>query len=133
MTYPVLIAAAVIILLAGLYTALRQRHDGEKDDCAAADCSTCASATAACAHERIMAAATESPEYYDDEELDVYKGRSADSYDDEETAQFAYVLETMRPEEVDGWQRSLAQRGIALPAQLLDEMIMLLDDADERA
>ena len=43
--------------------------------------------------------------YYDDEELDAFKGRAADSYTPAEVEQFEEVLTTMRPDEVPGWVR----------------------------
>ena len=70
----------------------------------------------------------EYPEYYDDEELDTYKGRAADDYSEEEVEQFAEVLYTMKPEEVAGWNRSLILRGINLPDQLKDEVISFLSE-----
>lgn len=45
----------------------------------------------------MMEAATKEIEYYDDEELDTYKGRAADDYSEEEVEQFAEVLYTMKP------------------------------------
>ena len=39
-----------------------------------------------------MEAATRDIEYYDDEELDQYKGRPSDSYNDDEVQHFADVL-----------------------------------------
>ena len=65
-------------------------------------------------------------EYYDDEELDAFIGRSSDTYDDEEAEQFRYVLYTMRQEEVAGWCRSLSLRGINMPDQIKDEVTVLL-------
>ncbi len=59
--------------------------------------------------------------YFEDEELDVFKGRNADEYTDDETAQFHEVLCTLRPGEVIPWRRSLHRRGIALPASLRQE------------
>ncbi len=58
------------------------------------------------------------PVYFDDEELDRFKGRSADSYTDEETAEFIEVYDTLRTEERESWLLSLARRGIELPATL---------------
>lgn len=74
-----------------------------------------------------MEAATKEIEYYDDEELDRFSGRESSQYTDEEIAEFAEVLYTMRPEEVAGWNRSLILRGINLPDALKDEVIMLMD------
>lgn len=74
----------------------------------------------------MLEAAVKDVEYYDDEELDVFIGRSSDTYDDEEAEQFRYVLYTMRQEEVAGWCRSLSLRGINIPDQIKDEVTVLL-------
>ena len=73
-----------------------------------------------------MVAATRDIEYFDDEELDVYKGRPSDSYTDEEAEQFREVMYTMQQSEVKDWNRSLILRGVAVPDQLKDELVMLL-------
>mgnify|MGYP003590849985 FL=1 len=91
---------------------------------------TCATYTGdndKCEQECMMEAATQQIEYYDDEELDRYKGRTADSYTDEEAEQFREVMETMRPDEVKGWNRSLILRQIAMPDQIKDEAVMLME------
>jgi hypothetical protein len=72
-------------------------------------------------------------EYYDDEELDAFRGRAADSYGDGEIEQFEDVLYTMRPGEVAGWTVSLRQRGIALPETLRDEVLMMVGDSADTA
>ncbi len=64
-------------------------------------------------------------EYFDDEELDVFKGREKKSYSPREIEMFAEVLHTMRPDEVKDWICSLSQRGIKLPTELQDEAILL--------
>jgi len=75
-----------------------------------------------------MEAATQEIEYYDDEELDRFKGRPSDKYTDEEAEQFREVLYTMRQDEVKGWNRSLVLRGIQLPNQVKDEVIMMIEN-----
>ena len=75
----------------------------------------------------MMEAATREIEYYDDEELDRYRGRRSDEYTDDEVHEFADVLYTMHPDEVAGWNRSLILRGINLPDALKDEVIMLME------
>ena len=89
-------------------------------------CNTCNGENTRCEQECMMEAATKAIEYYDDEELDQFKGRPADAYTDEEVEQFADVLYTMQPQEVAGWNRSLILRGINLPNQLKDEVISFL-------
>ena len=74
----------------------------------------------------MMEAATKDIVYYDDEELDRFKGRAANNYSDEEVEEFAEVLYTMQAQDVAGWNRSLILRGINLPNQLKDEVIGFL-------
>lgn len=66
--------------------------------------------------------------YYDDEELDRFKGREADRYEPDEVEEFRDVMLTMRPEEVAGWSRSLQVRGITLPADVREELLMIVAD-----
>ena len=65
--------------------------------------------------------------YFDDEELDAYKGRT--EYSEAEINQFQEVLFTLRPNEVADWLRSLELRDILLPEQLRDEVVMLINDS----
>lgn len=67
-------------------------------------------------------------EYYDDEELDRYRGRSADSYTDAETEEFRDILMTMRADEVAGWSRSLQVRGITPPGEIRDEILLIVGE-----
>lgn len=89
-------------------------------------CNTCNGENTKCEQDCMMEAATKDIEYYEDEELDRFAGREADSYTDEEVEEFSEVLYTMQPEEVPGWNRSLILRGINLPNQLKDEVIEFL-------
>lgn len=91
----------------------------------AASCATCGGNDPRCEQECMMEAATKDIEYYDDEELDAFKGRPSDQYTDDEVSQFADVMYTMRPDEVKDWGRSLTLRGINMPDQIKDEFIQL--------
>lgn len=64
--------------------------------------------------------------YYDDEELDRFRGRKADEYTDEETEEFRDVLLTMRPEDAPGWAVSLEKRGIEVPEGVKPELDLML-------
>jgi hypothetical protein len=57
-------------------------------------------------------------EYFDDDELDAFSGRSSDSYTDDEAALFAAVFHTLWETDIPGWLRSLQLRGIPIPDQL---------------
>ena len=76
----------------------------------------------------MMEAATCDIEYFDDEELDRFQGREGNAYSDEEAEEFREVLLTMRESEVKDWSRSLTLRGIQVPDQVKDELLMLLDN-----
>ena len=76
----------------------------------------------------MMEAATQPIEYFEDEELDAFRGRPSDSYTDDEVEMFADTLYTMRHDEVAAWCRSLNLRGIQLPDQLKDEVVMLVSE-----
>ena len=67
-------------------------------------------------------------EYYDDEELDVFAGRSSNLYEEEETKQFAEILHTMQARDVPGWIQSLQLREIELPEALKEEVVTLMND-----
>lgn len=91
------------------------------------DCSSCTGTGSRCEQECMMEAATKSIVYYDDEELDNYRGRPSDQYTDKETEAFAEVLETLKPEEVKAWGRSLILRGINMPNGIKDEFMTLAE------
>lgn len=71
-------------------------------------------------------------EYFDDEELDEYRGREADSYTETETDRFRDVLLTLRPDEIASWAKSIQLRGITLPSPVRDELLMIVAEAREK-
>lgn len=116
----------VLGVIVALVSKLRQKPDvSEPPVTVAATCSTCDGSNTKCEQDCMMEAATKDIEYYDDEELDRFRGRPSDSYQDDEVDMFSDVLYTMRQDEVAGWCRSLTLRGINLPNQLKDETFML--------
>jgi len=64
-------------------------------------------------------------EYYDDEELDIYKGKDSDKYTENEVEEFREILYTMYVDDVKGWLKSLQLRGIELPDELKDEIFII--------
>lgn len=81
-----------------------------------------------CEKESLLAALSKQIEYYNDEELDRFRGRSGDAFSDDETEEFREVLFTMRSDEVAGWVRSLQLRGITLPDGVKDEVLMIVGE-----
>lgn len=70
--------------------------------------------------------------YYDDEELDRFRGRDPKSYTPEETEEFRDVLMTLLPEDVAGWSRSIQLREIALPIEVRDELLLIVSELREK-
>ncbi len=81
-----------------------------------------------CEKESLLAAVSKDIEYYEDEELDAYRGRPSDGYTAEEVEQFQDILYTMKSDEVAGWVRSLQLREVALPDELKDEVFMIVGE-----
>jgi hypothetical protein len=81
-----------------------------------------------CEKESLLAAVSKGVEYYNDEELDRYRGRPSDQYTEEEVEEFREVLYTCKEEEVAGWSRSLQLRGIELPDELKDELFLIVGE-----
>ena len=66
------------------------------------------------------------PDYYDDEELDQFKGVNPESYSDEQIAMFEEVLMTMKESDVAGWVKSLQMREIEMPYSVREKALMIL-------
>ena len=81
-----------------------------------------------CEKESLLAAISKQIEYYDDEELDRFRGREGNDYTDAETEEFRNVLYTMRSEEVAGWVRSLQLRQVNLPDDVKDEVFLIVGE-----
>lgn len=99
---------------------------------AAAD-SECCGLHITCERDSLLASVSETIDYYDDEDLDKYRGRAADSYDDAEIEQFRDVLLTLLPQDIAGWARSIQLRGIELPAIVREELLMIVTEERRKA
>lgn len=81
-----------------------------------------------CEKESLLAAVSKEVEYYEDEELDRFRGRTSSDYTEEETEEFRNILYTMQDEEVAGWVRSLQLRNVSLPDALKDEIFLIVGE-----
>jgi len=133
MTVALIIFAAVVVVGAVcLLYELYCRHTGRTGagDAAqsAADAGVCCGQHAVCERDSLLAAVDEKAEYFDDEELDAYAGRSPMDYTAAETEQFRDVLLTLLPDDVAPWARSLQLRGIELPESVREELLMIVGE-----
>ena len=81
-----------------------------------------------CEKESLLAAVSKNIEYYNDEELDRFRGTESDEYTDAEAEEFREVLYTMKEDEVAGWVRSLQLRAVELPDQLKSEVFLIVGE-----
>ncbi|MCH5176110.1 MAG: phospholipase [Prevotellaceae bacterium] len=81
-----------------------------------------------CEKDSLLAAVSKQIEYYNDEELDRFRGVADDEYAPEDVEEFREVLYTMRDDEVAGWVRSLQLRAVNLPDELKDEVFMIIGE-----
>ncbi len=88
----------------------------------------CCGQHSTCEKDSLIAAVSKQVEYYDDEELDRFIGRTAEEYNDEECDEFRDVLYTTKDDEVAGWVRSLQLRNIELPDTLKDEVFLIIGE-----
>lgn len=90
--------------------------------------SECCGQHEVCEKESLLAAVSKQIEYYDDEELDRFKGHPSNQYTEDEIEEFRDVMYTMQEVEVAGWCRSLQLRGINLPDELKDELFLIVGE-----
>lgn len=84
-----LLGLAIFAAVLGLLS--RNKNAGEPDVVKAdtASCATCLGEDERCEHDCMLEAAVRDVEYYDDEELDKYRGRDSADYTDSEAEEFA--------------------------------------------
>lgn len=109
-----------------------RRNPAPEDDAPAAsesDDSQCCGMHITCEKDSLLASVSKEIEYYDDEELDRFRGREADAYSDDEIEEFRNVLLTLLPQDIAGWGRSIQLRGIELPPAVREELLMIVAEA----
>ncbi len=90
--------------------------------------SECCGQHETCEKDSLLAAVSKQIEYYDDEDLDRFRGYPSDGYTEEEIEEFRNVVFTMQEVEVAGWCRSLQLRGIEFPDELKDELFLIVGE-----
>lgn len=122
MLYIILGIAGLLVTVA-LFTFIFRRKNGTPEEIIAPE-EGCCGAHAIC--EKGLKKIEKQIEYFDDEELDQFKGIAADAYADKQIDMFREVLYTLNKKEVSDWLVSLEQREIALPEILRQEALEML-------
>ena len=106
--------------------------DGERaetDGAASDDDEVCCGLHMTCEKDSLLADVSQTIDYFDDEELDRFAGCGADSYSPQETEEFRDVLLTLLPADIAPWARSIQLRGITLPSEVREELLMIVAEA----
>lgn len=88
----------------------------------------CCGKHAVCEKQKLAEARMRSAQYFDDEDLDKFKGHPSHGYTDQEVEEFRYVMYTMRQEEVREWMECLQAREIELPDELKEECFSMMNE-----
>lgn len=128
----VFIALCLLGLIAAAFGWWRYRHALEEETVLNPVDMECCGQHEVCEKESLLAALSKQIEYYNDEELDRFRGRPSDSFSSDETEEFRDVLYTMRSDEVAGWVRSLQLRGVEIPDGVKDEVLMIINERRSR-
>ncbi|MCM1348049.1 MAG: phospholipase [Firmicutes bacterium] len=135
-----IVALYILLALVAVGTVLyiMHRHDMSRNGGSEAPVETvvepeaeCCGMHITCEKDSLLASVSSEIEYYDDEELDRYRGVPADGYSDDAIEEFRNVLLTLIPTDIAGWARSIQLRGIELPAPVREELLMIV--AETRA
>lgn len=124
-----LVAAGIILYLHDRHSRRKAESQGLTEPAYNEPEEECCGMHITCERDSLLASVSDKIEYYDDEELDAYKGRNADDYTDDEIEQFRDILLTLLPEDIAGWGRSIQLRGIELPTPVKEELLMIVAEA----
>lgn len=123
MLWLLLIAVIVLVIVGGVaYVVSRRSSDTEGERAIPSDC---CGAHEVCERDSLLSK-TNQIVYFDDEELDVFAGKSLADYTESEYRQIEEVFLTLRESDVAGWLRSLQLRNIELPEDLKEQALLIV-------
>lgn len=130
----VLLILTALLCIVGLTLWLIDgRHDNTtqhgNNDTPAQEDEQCCGMHITCEKDSLLASVSDSIVYYEDEELDRFAGRGANDYTDTEIEEFRDILLTLHPDEIAGWGRNIQLRGITLPTEVREELLMIVAEA----
>lgn len=122
------ILIALVAVGAVLYALHRNEPQQRQDENSkeTVESEECCGMHATCEKDSLISAVSPEIVYYDDEELDRFRGRTPSDYTDSEIEEFRNVLLTLLPDDIAGWGRSIQLRGVTLPDCVREELIMIV-------
>lgn len=118
----------VLLIILGLVVAwFFSRKNPSEDEKVNKVPDDCCGAHEVCENDSLLSA-SDNIEYYNDEELDQFKGTLPSNYSDEAIEEFRDVLYTLKEKEVAGWMKSMQLRGVDLPHIIREEALMIVEE-----
>ncbi|SMO59703.1 hypothetical protein SAMN06265379_103206 [Saccharicrinis carchari] len=119
----------VLLIVAALIVAWFTSRGGDEADSAQTKevPDDCCGAHEVCEADSLLSV-SDAIEYYNDEELDRFKGTEASDYSSIHIEEFRDVLYTLKEHEVTGWLKSIQLRGIELPMVIREEALMIVEE-----
>ena len=121
--------ALAIVGVGAVLWALDRRHRSDVEPEPATEPEQCCGMHITCERDSLLANVSDSIEYFDDEELNRFRGRQADDYTAAEEDEFRDVLLTLQPDDIAAWGRSIQLRGIELPTAVREELLLIVAEA----
>jgi len=116
----IVISIIGLLVIVALFTYTSKSKNKIEEPPVTAPPADCCGAHAIC--EKGLKKIDEKIEYFDDEELDQFRGIPSDQFNDMQIDLFREIFYTIRPEELSDWFISLEKRGIELPNILKQEL-----------
>ncbi|MEG0252912.1 MAG: phospholipase, partial [Muribaculaceae bacterium] len=107
---------------------LRRNKNNPNDEIKEPKDDECCGQHIICEKDSLLTGVSNETIYYDDEELDAYRGIDPHTYSDAQIEQFQEIFFTLRPDDVAGWYRSIQLRQIQLPQIVKDELLLLISE-----
>ncbi len=132
MIYLVIIVLVVILLFWLLTKTKNNTTEGKQDEDATQEGikevpTDCCGAHEVCEADSFLSS-NDNVEYYNDEELDRFKGIAPNEYNEDAIEEFRDVLYTLKEREITGWAKSMQLREIELPDVIREEVLMIVEE-----
>jgi len=116
-----------LIVIVAYFVSKQNRDNSDERSSGSEVASDCCGAHDVCEAESLLSSSDEIL-YYEDEELDRFRGAAQNSFTDDSIEEFREVLYSLKEEEVSAWLKSLQLRSVTLPEIIKEEALMIVSE-----
>jgi len=117
----------LLIVIVAYFVSKQNRDNSDERSSGSEVASDCCGAHDVCEAESLLSSSDEIL-YYEDEELDRFRGTAQNSFTDDSIEEFREVLYSLKEEEVSAWLKSLQLRSVTLPEIIKEEALMIVSE-----